>query len=143
MKADYLRRIHLIVGVAGLLAFVLTGQFMHWELDHLRGMADGPRLFYRTTHIYLMWASALNLALGCFLVQPRDGIRRVGQAVSSMAVLAGPVLLCASFFLETYGPGLERPMSRYANLLAFAGAVGFFATGLLSRKSRPDSQEPV
>ena len=140
---DYLRRIHLIVGAAGLLAFVLTGQFMHWELDHLRGMADGPRLFYRTTHIYLMWSSALNLALGLFLVRPPGGARRLAQTASSIAVLAGPILICASFFLETYSPGLERPMSRYANLLAFAGMAGFFVTGLPARRSRPDSQEPV
>ena len=133
-----LRNLHLVTGVAAMLAFIFTGQYMHWVLDHLRETPDGPRLFYRTTHIYLMWAAALNMALGCFLVQPGKSSHRVIQLVSSIAVLLGPVLLLASFFLEPFRPDLERPMARYANLLAFGGVTGHLVAWFLSRADVPE-----
>lgn len=58
-----MRRFHLVVGTAVLVAFLVTGQYMDKFLDHLRGMPDGPRLLYRTRHLFLMFAGLLNIAL--------------------------------------------------------------------------------
>lgn len=113
-----LRKLHLLIGLAGVVAFVLTGQYMHWAHAHLEGMPDGPRLIFRSSHIYLLWASLLNLALGCYL--PRS-LTRAAHLAGSVAVLLGPALLCWSFFFEPYGPELERPVGRLAIYLALGG----------------------
>jgi hypothetical protein len=129
---SHLRHVHLIVGIAGLIAFVLTGQYMHWELNHLRGMPEGFRLFTRSCHIYLMWSSALNVLLGCHLVRPERGSLRLMQFVSSLAIVVGPFLLGASFFFEPYSQSLLHPIARSAILLGFGGVVAHAIISLLS-----------
>jgi len=49
-----MRRLHLIVGLGGVVAFLLTGQYMDRVHDHLRDMDPTPRLLFRSTHIYLL-----------------------------------------------------------------------------------------
>jgi hypothetical protein len=128
-----LRKLHLVVGLAGVLAFVLSGQYMYLGLE-VRYMEAAPRAFTRGTHIYLMYASVLNVALGCFHSPSEQRAPRVLQALASWAILAGPLLLVISFVAEPYQPDLERPLSRYANLLAFGGTFLFFLAYLVQRK---------
>lgn len=118
-----LRRLHLIVGLAGLVAFLLTGQYMHWAHAHLQGMADGPRLIYRSSHIYLLWASLLNLGYGCYAHRVSGAGATIAQAAGSLALVIGPVMLGWSFFYETYNHDLERPVGRLAIYLALAGTA--------------------
>jgi len=136
--AVHLRKLHLVVGLAGVLAFVLSGQYMYLELE-VRYMEAAPRVFTRGTHIYLMYASVLNVALGCFHSIAEQRAPRILQTIASWAILAGPVLLVVSFFAEPYQAGLERPLSRYANILAFGGTFLFFLAHLVKRKSHADS----
>lgn len=62
-----MKRIHFWVGVVGMLAFVCTGQYMHIFHNHLEGMADAPRMLYRSAHIYLLLSSIINLAAGVYI----------------------------------------------------------------------------
>jgi hypothetical protein len=118
-----LRSLHLALGVAAFALFVLTGQYMHWILDHLRGLPDGPRLMYRTSHIYLLWSALLNLVLGSYLRPAGTRRARGAQVVGSLLLLAGPILLTASFFLESNHADLVRPSARLAIQLALAGSA--------------------
>lgn len=127
-----MRKLHLVVGVVGVCAFLLTGQYMHWFHQHLQGMADGPRLIYRSSHIYLLWASLLNLCLGCYLRAFTATPAKVAQLLGSAAVIVGPPLLCWSFFYETYNQDLARPFGRLAIYLALAGAALHFIASFLS-----------
>jgi hypothetical protein len=77
---------HVVVGPAGSMAFILTGQCMHWFQNHLHGMPDGPRLFFRSAHVYLLWSSLLNILLGYYLFRPPSGMARYVQLVSSLAI---------------------------------------------------------
>lgn len=61
-----MKRIHLIFGVFVVVAFLLTGQYMDKYHNHLVGVPDGPRLLYRTRHIFILLASLLNLGLGAY-----------------------------------------------------------------------------
>jgi len=132
------RTSHLAVGLFGLLAFVLTGQYMHHVRGHLHGMADGPRLLYRTSHIYLMWASLPNLLLGLYLQPPASGRpARLLWQTGSVLLLAAPVWIVLSFFLETHNIDLHRPLCRIAIETAFAGALMHGAAQWLARRHRP------
>lgn len=119
----YLKTIHLAVGILGLVAFILTGQYMSIFLGGLADMADGPRLLYRTSHLYLMWSALANLLIGCyFVVSARQGIRTL-QIISSIALLAGPPLMLTAFFTDAHLAELQRPYSGAANILALGGVL--------------------
>lgn len=139
-----LRTSHLIVGTAGFIAFVLTGQYMSLVHNYLQGMADGPRLFFRSAHIYLLWSSLLNLLLGCYLTRFTSGAARPLQFLASLAILAGPFLLGFSFFFEQYHPALTRPIGRWTILIAAGGAIGQAVAVFLARtKSRSTASQAV
>jgi hypothetical protein len=112
----------LTVGVAGVVGFLATGQYMDRVHDHLRGMSDARRLLFRSTHIYLLFGSLVNLALGLYL-RPALGWRRWVRAVGSALVLATPFLAAVGFFTEPWLSDLERPYSRPAVYGCFAGML--------------------
>jgi hypothetical protein len=103
--------LHLAVGLAGVVGFLGTGQYMDLVHDHLRGMDDARRLLFRSTHLYLLFTSLGNLALGLYL-RPARGWRRWVRPVGSLLILASPFLAAAGFFTEPWLSGLERPYSR-------------------------------
>ncbi len=104
---------------------------MHWAHDHLQSMSDGPRLFFRSGHIYLLWSSLLNMALGCYLVRIEARRLQQIQTTASMAVILGPMLLCFSFFFEPYSAGLSRPVGRLGIYLALGGILSHVVATLL------------
>ena len=130
-----LRVIHLVVGFAGLIAFVASGVYMAWVHAGLQGMPDGPRLFYRSAHIYLLWGALLNLLLGCYLARLERGVLRHVQSLGSLLILAGPFMLAASFFAERHNPELDRPVGQLAIFLALGG-VALHAVAALAAQAR-------
>lgn len=113
----------MLAGALGLLLFLLTGLYMHLVHGHLHGMADAPRLLYRSAHIYLLWSSLLNLLLGCYLVRTKHVHLAWLQRLGSGLIMMAPVLLCAGFFCEPAMPELARPFSRAAIYLTALGVV--------------------
>jgi hypothetical protein len=114
--------LHLAVGVAGVVGFLGTGQYMDRVHDHLRGMDDARRLLFRSTHLYLLFGSLVNLALGLYL-RPGVGWRRWVRAAGSVLILATPFLAAAGFFVEPWLSGLERPYTGPAVYGCLAGMV--------------------
>ena len=133
---SHLLTAHIAVGLLGLLAFVLSGQFMHFAHQHLVGMPDGPRMLYRTGHIYLLWSSLLNLVLGCYgNFSPRRGAY-ITQILSSLAVMTAPFLLLLAFLTESGAANLERPSARLAIYLSFAGVLFHTACHYFGRRKK-------
>ena len=118
-----LRAFHLACGTLGLVLFLLSGQYMDRFHAHLVGMADGPRLLFRSSHIYLLWSSLLNVLLGCYLAPVLGRIWRYTQAAASIAVMLGPFLLVASFLVESSATDMARPIARAAIYFAFGGTI--------------------
>ena len=130
-----LRRLHLLVGLLGILAFLATGQYMDRFHDHLRGYDDTTRMLFRSTHVYLLLASVTNALLGLYL-RPADARWRRGlQLVGSLALLAGPPLFLIGFCTEPYLSALARPWSRPAIYLALGGVV-FHLVAAIPTRSR-------
>jgi len=114
------RWLHLVVGIAGIVGFLATGLYMHLVHDQLRGMDDARRLLFRSTHIYLLFGSLINLALGLYM-GPASGWRRLVRTAGSILVLATPFLAAAGFIHEPWLSGLARPYSAPAIVGALAG----------------------
>jgi hypothetical protein len=128
-----MRRLHFVVGLLGIVAFVLTGQYMDKVHAHLDGMADGPRMIYRSAHIYLLFASLLNVLLGGYFRAAAQRNGRILQWGASVAILVLPVLFLVAFFTEPAVPQLIRPYARpaiYLSLIAVPlHVVAYWAAG--------------
>ena len=137
-----MRRLHLLVGLLGLAAFLASGQYMALAHDHLSGMDDARRLLFRSRHIYLLYAALLNLALGLSLPEGPAGWRRWLRRAGSVLILAAPPLLAAGFLTEPWLKGLDRPYSRPAIYGSLAGVVLHLLGGVLPSRERQPSKAP-
>lgn len=120
---NLIRRMHLIVGLAGIAAFLGTGLYMDRWHGHLRGYEDTVRMLYRSTHIYLLLSASINVMTGLYLRPAESSARRLLQGVGSAALVVGPPIFLAAFCEEPYLSGLARPWSRFAIYLTLAGVV--------------------
>ena len=113
-----MRRFHLYFGIAVVIVFLLTGQYM--EYVHNSSLPDGPRLLYRSRHIYLLLSGLINLSLGAYLTDRPIGWRRNLQIIGSVLLTTGPVLLLIGFFKEP-ARGPEQ---------TFVAPIGIYVTAL-------------
>jgi len=114
------RKLHLIVGLAGVAAFLATGVYMRTHFPTLYGGNEALRYIYRANHVYLLLSSLVNVALGVYLADGEVGWRAsLGKAGSVLALLS-PALLCYAFVAEAPRASPERIVT----------ALGIFAIAL-------------
>ena len=113
-----MRRFHFYFGIAVVIVFLLTGQYM--EYVHNSRLPDGPRLLYRSRHIYLLFSGLINLSIGAYLTDKLSGWRRLLQLIGSILLGIGPPLLLIGFFREpAHGPSetMVAPFGIYITAL--------------------------
>ncbi|MBS1241120.1 MAG: hypothetical protein H6R40_547 [Gemmatimonadetes bacterium] len=138
------RRLHLLVGLATVVLFGLTGLYLRFRYDDLRGMTDATRLLFRSTQTYLLLSGLLNVGLGLYLAgESGRGRERTGEngrererrgdaaaggtaagllrGIGSVLILIGPLLFLAGFLREPFLGALARPFSTPALYAALAG----------------------
>ena len=128
---DPMKRFHLIIGLTVVFVFLLTGQYM--EYVHNRLLPDGPRMLYRSRHIYLLLSGLLNLGIGIYFTPRQPGWRRTLQIIGSLLIVVTPGLLLAGFFVEP-NRGPEKTMLAPLGIFAVAlGTVFHFISSLRQR----------
>jgi hypothetical protein len=115
-----LRNCHLFLGGAGLLLFILTGQYMA-RIVGVPELADTDRMLYRSVHIYLLLACTANVVAGHYQA-PGVRLDRL-QQLSSALLLLSPLLLAWSFFTEPASGSLDRPVAEAGLYLIFAATA--------------------
>jgi hypothetical protein len=95
-----MRRLHLTVGLIGVVVFVLTGQVMRHHAPPMHELAADVRMMFVSRHIYLLGSTLVNLTLGLYLWELPPGWRRVFQQMGSLLLLISPILLTMAFFQE-------------------------------------------
>jgi len=108
-------------GVAMFIVFLLTGQYMDRYFHHLVGMPDGPRLLYRTRHIFILFSGLLNVGIGAYLVQRPERWQRILQLLGSILITLASLLLILAFFCDTTRGDFRAPLSHWG---IYAIAVG-------------------
>jgi len=116
-----MKKFHLVFGVLVLIVFLLTGQYMDRYHEHLRGMADGPRMLFRSRHIFILLSGLLHLGLGTYWRSRLTWPRRVVQLIGSLFITAASVLFLVAFIYEPWLEGLYGP---YARVAIYSIAVG-------------------
>jgi len=118
-----MKRVHLIFGALIVLGFLLTGQYMDKYYNHLVGMPDGPRLLYRTRHIFILLAGLLNLGIGAYFTYRIEPWQRALQLLGSLLIFSASVLFVIAFFYEPNLSDLDTPLSHWGTYTMAAGTV--------------------
>jgi len=95
-----LRRVHLVVGILAVVAFLLSGQVLghhHPPMDQLPGEL---RMMYISRHIYLLAAALVNTVLGLYLHLQASRWRRGMQLVGSLLILFSVFSVSLAFVAE-------------------------------------------
>lgn len=122
---------HLIFGFLMFVVFLLTGQYMDRNFNHLVDMDDLPRALMRAQHLYILFAALINIVLGSYLTVSKDKLIRSFQIFGSMLIIVATLMLLYSFFTELPSNHIERPLCRYALYTMLAGVLGHGIPNLL------------
>jgi hypothetical protein len=76
------RGLHLIIGVLGVVAFLLIGQVMGHHHPRMVESSAEVRMMYVSRHIYLLGAALVNVVLGLYhKIYPRGWLAWFGSSV--------------------------------------------------------------
>ena len=125
-----MKKVHLIFGVLVVIVFLLTGQYMDKHFNHLRGMADAPRLLYRTRHIFILFSGLLNLGIGAYFTYRMEAWQRAIQLLGSLLIFTASFLFVIGFFYEPTRGDLRTPLSHYGVYAITAGAILHVISGM-------------
>ena len=124
-----MKRSHLIFGAILVVVFLLTGQYMDKFYHHLRDMPDGPRMLYRTRHIFILLSGLLNLGIGTYIQQRRALRGRICQWSGSGLIALAALLFVAAFFYEPTLANLKTPLSHWGMYAIVAGVALHLLSG--------------
>jgi len=116
-----MRRVHLIVGLLGVVAFLITRQLMTHHSPPVRALTPDVRMMYVSRHIYLLGAALVNLVLGLYLREYSPGWRRTLQRMGSVLIFLAILSLLMAFISE---PALGLPGRSWRS---YFGLIGLFA----------------
>ena len=136
-----LKKIHLWVGIVGILLFLLSGQYFQHALDGLQNLQDTHRLLLRTSHVYFFFSSFINLLFGLFFDQSKK--IRWYTIINQSLIIFSPFLIGYGFVFETSGDsGIERELGSWGVIILFiwllntcVGKLVQFATKIRSQYS--------
>src|ERR1041385_6625634 len=123
LHSSPMKRFHLIFGLVMLVVFLLAGQYMDRVHEHLRNMADGPRMLYRTRHIFILFSGLLHLGIGTYFRYGLDPRRRILQIVGSVLATVASVLFIIAFFYEPHLTHLYAPLSKAGVIMTAIGTL--------------------
>lgn len=133
-----MKRFHLIFGVAVVIVFLLTGQYMDKYLNHLDGMPYGPRMLYRTRHIFILLAGLINLGIGAYFQARSFQGGRIMQLLGSGFIVLATALFVAAFFYEPNLANLHTPLSHWGMYSISAGTLLHVLSGMGPRGAAID-----
>ena len=125
-----MRRFHLIFGLTVLVVFLLTGQYMDRVHSHLMYMPDGPRMLYRTRHIFILMSGLLHVGIGTYFTLRLTRARRILQMIGSVLITAATLSFVIAFFYEPHLEGLHTPLSLAGTITISTGTLLHLFSGI-------------
>ncbi|HET6862348.1 MAG TPA: hypothetical protein VFH91_04855 [Pyrinomonadaceae bacterium] len=118
-----MKRFHLIFGLSLFVVFLLTGQFMDRFHHHLADMPDGPRMLYRSRHIYILLSGLVHLGIGSYFYYRLQTWLRVMQLLGSALITIASVMFVVAFFYEPGLKNLYGPLTKKAVIITAVGML--------------------
>ena len=116
-----LGKIHLFLGILIVVAFLLTGQYMHHNYNHLKDMELMNRALFRAGHLYILLFGLINASLGAHLKLSNIKWIKTVQILGSIIIFLASFLVIYGFFEELPTQDIERPITRYSLYLILLG----------------------
>jgi hypothetical protein len=129
-----LKRIHLIVGVLGVVTFLLSGQVLKHHQPNMHSLPGEVRMMYVSRHIYVLAAVLVNLVLGLYFQMQPPGLRGALQQFGSLLILLSTMSLLLAFAVEPALGMAGRSWPSYFGLIALFSGVMAHTLGSLGRK---------
>src|SRR5262245_18192604 len=118
-----IKALHLLVGVAGVLAFLGTGAYMATHFPAAYESDEAIRYMYRANHVYVLLASLVNIAVGIYRPGTRPGWRGVVGLAGSAHMQAALILLLYAFFFEAPRGTPERAATLLGVFMLLLGTL--------------------
>jgi hypothetical protein len=118
-----MKRFHIIFGLIVFVVFLLTGQYMDRYHQHLMYMPDGPRMMYRSRHIFILMSGLLHVGIGSYFKYRLQTWRRVLQVIGSVLMTIAPVVFTIAFFYEPRLQELANPLAHWGVISMAVGAL--------------------
>jgi len=129
-----MRRVHVIVGLLGVVAFLITGQLMSHHSPPLRALKPDVHMMYVSRHIYLLGGALVNLVLGLYLREYSPGWRRALQRTGSVLIILAILSLLMAFISEPTLGLTGRSWRSYFGLIGlFAGVMTHLVAGVTGK----------
>lgn len=132
-------RLHLLIGVLTIAAFLITGLYMSTGFPELYHGREATRFMYRANHIYIPLAGLLNLLLSAYLSPSSQPWKAKLQGAGSFCLLGAVPVLILAFFSEP-------PRGSPTRLVTLIGIVALLLGTLChlvgASKSRPGREQP-
>ena len=116
-----LGKIHFFIGIAIVLIFLLTGQYMHYTYNHLQDMELMQRALFRAGHIYILLFGLINMTLGINFQSSNRVLIRKTQLFGSVIIFIASFLVIYGFFKDLPTKQIERPITRISLYLILLG----------------------
>lgn len=129
-----LKKIHLFTGILVIIVFLLTGQFMHHQHNHLKDMDMMNRALFRAGHLYILLFGLINVSLGSYFEPYQNKIMKYLQTFGSVVVLTATFLVIYGFFIDLPTQDIERYWTRISLYLILFGVVIHGLLALISTK---------
>ena len=129
-----LLNLHIIVGYAFLLIFLLTGVYLLISFPDLYAGREEVRMMYRSNHIYLLMAALINILYGhLFTIDTGSTAIKSLKAISGGIVALAPIDLLGEFIVEPPQYLVERPITFWGILALIVGVVFTSLLALVAR----------
>jgi hypothetical protein len=133
-----MQKIHLVSGVALLIIFALTGQYMKNSLALPEGDFNAQRMMYRASHIYLLFAGCVNTLVGCYWSKLESVAAGYIQSLASLLIVVSQVFLLLAFYYEPPVVDQDRILTVLGCVSLLAGVVltlvARFMAGVLGKR---------
>ena len=133
---DRLAFINLVTGIAVVIIFLLTGQYLEYTFNEEVERNFGFRMMRNSRHIYILLSGLINAAIGIYLTTSRIFIVFVLQVVATLFTVSASVLFILGFFTEVYGTFAPTPKIHWGTYLLLAGIFLHFIGKIIADNKR-------
>jgi hypothetical protein len=128
------RKLLFVYGLALIIGFVLTGQYLKHVVKPGFGEDVAHRMMARASHIYLLFIGLL-ITVSALVDDPsRPRIIILAMNLGRAVLVLSSLLLIAAFFREHSGTLHDRVLNRYGCISALAGGVLLAAKAIAAWK---------
>ncbi len=117
------KKFHLIFGFILFVVFLMTGQYMDRNYNHLADMEDVSRALMRMEHIYILLSSLIHISLGSYIISSKVKLTFILQTIGSIITTIATLMIIYSFFTELPTTTIERPICRMGLYLTLTGIL--------------------